>query len=77
MWKQHPVTVLFRQYLEDCCDQMRKNHLARWEFGDMIADVEVGEKARLQILREIITLDAEHINNFYDGEPIAAEIDQD
>lgn len=61
LWKDHPQTQEFHQYLKD----YRKAVMERWASGQLTGDDNLMAIARVQQADEIINLDADAINEFY------------
>lgn len=65
-WKHHPVTRLFRRYLGDFRDALRRDHTLRWEGGASPSDAfEIEARGRVLTLGELVDLEFRHIADFY------------
>lgn len=61
LWKDHPQTKQFHQYLLD----YRKQVMEKWANGALIGDEALMGIARVQMAEEIVNLDDDSISEFY------------
>jgi len=61
VWKNHPQTVQFFQYLKD----YRLDMMERWAQGGLVGEDSLMAIARAQMADEIVNLDDDAISEFY------------
>jgi hypothetical protein len=61
LWKEHPQTKEFFQYLQD----YRKALMEKWAQGGLSGDENLMAIARAQMAEEIVDMDDEGIREFY------------
>lgn len=64
-WKHHPVTKMFREYLEDYRGAMTKRMVELWENGALKLSEEQEARGRMMAIREVIDLEFIHIASMY------------
>lgn len=65
-WKHHPVTKAFHQFLRDFRLRLLDQHSQRWQANELLAgDGETEARTRVNMYEEIVTLEPEHILQFY------------
>jgi len=64
-WKHHPVSKVFRKYLEDYRAEIRKEILSQWEAGSLVAEVDKEARGRVLQLTDILDLEFSAIQQFY------------
>lgn len=77
IWKHHPVTKMFMQFLNDQRDAQLKYLLAAWEDGALTLMDEKEIRGRTALMKELTELEYSAIQAFYGVEPDAAEVDTD
>lgn len=75
VWKHHPVSKIYLQYLGDYRAMLLRDLLARWEAGAITLDIEKEIRGRAMTLAELGELQFASIQKFYqtDEEENAAE----
>lgn len=76
LWRNHPATLMFRQYLEDFREELKRVALARWEADNLNLSLEHEIRAKREILAEMADVPFESIVTFYEADN-AAEATQD
>ncbi len=70
-WRNHPVTQEVFKYLRDYANELAQD-LATKNFGELPSDVVAREQAHTfggcSVLNEIVNIDIEQIDNFYNTE---------
>ena len=69
------MTKWFRRFLDDFRSAAIDATNAEWLDGNLKLDTAEGNRAQIQMLAEMATLEFEHVANFYDG--IDQEPDQE
>jgi hypothetical protein len=64
-WKHHPVTKVFREFLQDYRGAMKARMIEQWEAGALKLSDELEARGRALAIREIIDLEFEHIATMY------------
>lgn len=64
-WKHHPVTKVFREFLNDYRGAVKARMIEQWEAGALKLTEEQEARGRLMAIREIIDLEFEHIAGMY------------
>ena len=67
LWKHHPVTKWFRQYLNDFRGYAIAETNAEWLNGDLKLDTAEGNRAQIKMLQEMAELEFGDVADFYDG----------
>ena len=68
LWRHHPVTALFLQYLRDYREVLRREALDRWEAGALNLVDQQEMRGRVMTCAEMADLPFEAIRSFYEGE---------
>ena len=82
LWRNSPVTMMFRKYLNDYAVALEKGHTDRWLRGAATDDVESEARGRVLAAREMSDLPFDDVYLFYQDdeekeEEHEAEDDQD
>lgn len=72
-WKHHPVSKVFRKYLEDYRAEIRKEILSQWEAGALVAEVDKEARGRVLQLTDILDLEFGAIQQFYQQDEEATD----
>lgn len=75
LWKHHPVTKVFMQYLRDYAEVVKNAAVEDWMGGRMQLSTEQEMRTRLLMISEITEIELESIERFYaasepDGQPV-------
>jgi hypothetical protein len=65
VWKHHPVSKLYLQYLADYRTMLLRDLLARWEAGALTLETEKEIRGRTITLAELVELKFASIETFY------------
>jgi len=68
LWRHHPVTKVFLQYVNDFALVLEREAIDRWRAGSLRLIDEQEMRGRVVTLRELAELPFEAISMFYDGE---------
>jgi hypothetical protein len=72
LWRRHPATKAFMQYLNDYAQTLADGHMNRWLEGKTERELEAEACGRVLTLREITALEYSDIKNQY-PDPIDEE----
>jgi predicted aminopeptidase len=64
-WKLHPATKAFKKFLEDFSAALERDHIDRWRDAKLDPDYEAEARGRVNSLREMATLEFDHMVAFY------------
>lgn len=73
LWRHHPVSKIFFQYLSDWGVQLGKATLDDWISGALVLSEEQQRRGRLIAIAEIEALTQESIRHFYFGDERSEE----
>ena len=81
-WRHHPVTRVYRRFLSDYRDALRRDHNQRWELNPVVdvalsAAHEAEARGRVLTLGEMFDLQHAHVVSFYQSEEEKANDDHD
>lgn len=65
-WKHHPMTALYRRYLQDFRQALIREALGRWEAGTLHLSHEQEMRGRMLALSEASSVEYEDIAKFYE-----------
>lgn len=65
IWKHHPVTKVFRRFLQDYRGAIKTRILEQWEGGALKLTDELEARGRVRVVQEMIDLEFEHILSQY------------
>lgn len=68
VWKHHPVSKLYLQYLADYRAMLLRELLERWEAGAITLDTEKEIRGRTLTLADLVELQFASIQKFYQEE---------
>lgn len=74
-WKHHPVTKVFREFLQDYRGAMKARIVEQWEAGALKLTDELEARGRALAIREIIDLEFDHIAGMYGIEGVTSNDD--
>ena len=75
LWRHHPVTKVYRQYLKDFREALRQALLDLLEAGNLDEHTKLKAEGKLQILNEMIHLEYDHLVLFYEA-PLDEAMDE-
>ena len=64
-WRQHPMTVLVHQFLDDYAKQMKADAMERWQGGDFDVKVENFARGIVQALEQASNVEWAAIMKMY------------
>lgn len=68
VWKHHPVSKVYLQYLADYRKMLLRELLTRWEAGALTLDTEKEIRGRTLTLADLVELQFASIQKFYTEE---------
>lgn len=68
LWRHHPVTKVWLQYIVDYSGVLEREAIARWKSGVLKLTEEQEMRGRVMACLEMADLSFESIRSFYDGE---------
>lgn len=68
VWKHHPVSKIYLQYLGDYRAMLLKELLGRWEAGALTLETEKEIRGRVMTLADLVELQFASIQKFYQEE---------
>lgn len=68
LWRHHPVSKVFLQYIQDYRDTLKREAVDRWESGALKLVDEQEMRGRVLVCSEMADLSFESIRSFYEGE---------